>query len=393
MNILFYRYGSICEPDVIESFEKLQIEVHTIEIEVTDKSISPGRRIAVLQEALEKQAYLFVFTINFFPSIADLCHILQIPYVCWTVDSPVLELFSNSIKHNTNRIFLFDKAQYEYFSPANPDCIFYLPLATNVTRWDAVTADISAADRARFSSEISFVGSLYSEKKQQNFMEALPDYAKGYLTGIMEAQMSVYGYNFIEETLPASIIDAMKQSNPDFYSPKDTFAQTDAYTAANMYVGMKLAELQRTRTLASLSKHFQVNLFTHSDTSTLPEVTNKGGVKTLTEMPKVFHLSQINLNMTIPSIQTGLSLRVFDVMGCGGFLLTNLQAELFDYFTVGEDLEAYSSQEELLEKARFYLEHEQLRHRIALKGYEAVKAHHTYDCRILEIIKIISQTM
>ena len=46
---------------------------------------------------------------------------------------------------------------------------------------------------------------------------------------------------------------------------------------------------------------------------------------------------KIYLNMTIKPIQTGLPLRIFDIMGCGGFLMTNYQAELPEYFEIGTD--------------------------------------------------------
>ena len=105
------------------------------------------------------------------------------------------------------------------------------------------------------------------------------------------------------------------------------------------------------------------------------------------KVPKVFHLSKINLNMTIKSIQSGLPLRILDIMGCGGFLMTNYQAELTDYFEIGRDLEAYSSLEELVEKCAFYLEHDDIRQEIAHNGYEKIKQHHTYPHRIAEMLR------
>ena len=127
-------------------------------------------------------------------------------------------------------------------------------------------------------------------------------------------------------------------------------------------------------------------IYTGSDTSPLREVHTHGTIKTLTEMPKVFHLSKINLNMTVKSIQTGLPLRIFDILGCGGFLLTNYQAELPEYFEIGKDLEAYSSMDELIDKCAFYLEHDDIRADIARSGYEKVKQYHTYSHRIAEML-------
>ena len=98
-----------------------------------------------------------------------------------------------------------------------------------------------------------------------------------------------------------------------------------------------------------LGSRFPVNLYTGSNTKGLP-VINGGTVKTLTEMPLIFHYSKINLNITSKSIRSGLPLRIFDILGCGGFLLTNYQPELSDYFTPGYDLVCYSSEDELSKK-------------------------------------------
>lgn len=43
MKILFYRYGSICEPDIIEAMKHLGHEVFCINLEITDK-IFPHRQ-------------------------------------------------------------------------------------------------------------------------------------------------------------------------------------------------------------------------------------------------------------------------------------------------------------------------------------------------------------
>lgn len=39
MNILFYQYGSICEPDIMEGFEELGFHVDSISEEIKNKSL------------------------------------------------------------------------------------------------------------------------------------------------------------------------------------------------------------------------------------------------------------------------------------------------------------------------------------------------------------------
>lgn len=389
MNVLIYRYGSICEPDIIEAFRKIQLNVIEETAEITNKKISGSERVDLVRKALDEHKPLFVFSINFFPTIADICHIYGIKYLCWTVDCPVLELFSKSIQHDTNRIFLFDRAQYELYYPYNPNGIYYLPLAAATERFDKVIADITDADKKKYSSDISFVGSLYIEKNPLRQLENFPEYVSGYIKGIVESSIKVMGYNFMEEILTDEIVEAVKKADKNFYAPENVIMESSRFVTAHSYVGMQAAETERIRTLNSLAQHFNVDLYTRSDTSGLKNVHVHGGVKTLTEMPKIFNLSKINLNMTIKPIQTGLPLRIFDIMGCGGFCMTNYQAEIPEIFETGVDLEAYGSTEELIDKCTYYLTHEEERKQIALNGYRKVKEYHSYVNRMVEMVKVL----
>lgn len=399
MEILFYRYNNICEPDLIQTFTAFGITVHTEEMEMTDKSIPPRQCAAKVTEWLMTHSFAFVFSINFFPAISYTCDHFQVPYVCWSVDSPVPELFSNALKKEWNRIFLFDQAQYQFFHPVNPGRVFYLPLATNVKRWESVILNMTEKDYAKYDADVSFVGSLYTEKcrydrllsaQRMSGQPYISKYAQGFVCGLIEAQLKVYGYNFISDTLTDRVIREIADADPDFYRGSDTYMDTDRYLAAHQYIGIKLAAVERERTLNRLAQHFHVNLYTNSDASPLPSVHCMGPALTLTEMPMIFHASKINLNITMRPIETGLSLRIWDVLGCAGFLITNYQAEIPEYFEIGRDLETYESMEELEQKVQYYLTHEDDRIEIAINGYEKASRLHTYEKRVAEMIRVLS---
>ena len=55
-------------------------------------------------------------------------------------------------------------------------------------------------------------------------------------------------------------------------------------------------------------------------------------------------------------------------MGAKGVLLSNFQPELVEYFEDGQDLILYSSMEEAVEKAAYYLEHDDIRKQIHKMG-------------------------
>lgn len=421
MEILFYRYGSICEPDIINCFRSMELEVVEENSQVTNKKVSPSETAAAVSELIKKHSFLFVFTINFFPAVSDICQIYQIPYVCWTVDCPVMELFSPSLANDCNRVFMFDKAQYEYFRHVNPKRIFHLPLATNVNRWDRVISQASSGELDRFTSDISFIGSLYEEKDPYDKIQGLSEYTKGYVEGMIEAQLQVYGYNMLEDLLNVSpgnpavlpgsfspnslhniedqesglspIMQDFMEHVPDLTKSPYAPYFSASYIMAHHFIGMHAAVIERQRLLSMLSEDHAVDLYTFSDTSRLPKIHNRGGAKTLTEMPLIFHQSRINLNMTIRPIQTGLSLRVFDILGCGGFLLTNYQQELGELYEIGKDVEVFTSKEELADKAAYYLTHEDERQKIAGNGYEKTRALHTYETRISQMIRIIFKTI
>ena len=122
-------------------------------------------------------------------------------------------------------------------------------------------------------------------------------------------------------------------------------------------------------------------------------VTYRGSVDYWTQMPKVFHGSKINLNFTIPNIKSGIPLRVWDILGSGGFLMTNYQPELELYFDLKQDMVVFESKEELEEKTAFYLEHEKERMEIAHRGYEKVKQFHTYEQRIQQMLDTVRKAL
>lgn len=388
MRLLFYRYGSICEPDIIATFQEFGFDITEITVEITNKNFTPEEGVRLVGQTLQDHPHDFVFSINFYPFLAEVCNILHLRYLCWIVDSPLLELYSPALLHPWNRVFLFDRTLYEEIAPRNPACVFYLPLAANIAQKQQTIAACSAQKRLHFHSDISFVGSLYSEKCPYRQLTNPPAYLEGYLSGLIEAQRNVYGYYFIDELLDDEMVSLFKAHVTDFPSLPYADAQTDLAVVSQYYIASKITSLERERLLGALSERFSVDLYTGSDTSSLPAIHPKGFAKTMTEMPLIFHESRINLNMTAKSIRSALPLRIWDILGCAGFLLTNYQSEIPAYFSAGEELETYGSEDELLEKCAYYLEHERRRAEIAAAGFEKVQRYHTYPLRLGELMEL-----
>ena len=382
MKILVFRYKSICEPDVIDSFKKLGVDV----IEVwSEYGNNLKQAVESVAKILQEQVCMFVFSINFHSFLADVCKILNVKYVSWVVDCPLPALFFPQVKYPNNKIFIFDRKQWERVKGLNPGNIIYLPLGTNQSQNESVTSTITDLERNIYTSDVSFVGSLYTEKCPYDVLNALPEYEKAYLDAIVDAQTKIYGYNFCEEMITDRILEALRKHIPA-YEVSPELEEYEKYLLAHIFLGAKVTVKERIQLLRTLSEYYNVTLYTYKETDFLPKVINKGEVSSARHQKVVFHLSKINLNITTKPIMTGLSLRVWDVMGSGGFLMSNYQEEIEDYFVIGEDLEVFSSEEELVDKVGFYLKHDDIREKIARNGYEKVRKYHNYDERIKQMI-------
>ena len=157
-----------------------------------------------------------------------------------------------------------------------------------------------------------------------------------------------------------------------------------------LFLTRKLAEIDRVTLLNALAEKHSVDLYTgDTHNPSLINVNCHGRVDYNTDMSKIFYCSKINLNITLPSIESGIPQRVYDIMACGGFCLSNYQPEMDELFTIGKNIEAFRSVEELLEKSDYYLKHEDERLRIAINGYKLIKGKHTIQHRINEMLSVL----
>ncbi|SDB23422.1 CgeB family protein [Eubacterium oxidoreducens] len=372
--------------DMLEAFESLGIETTLYIHNDIHEPVS---------EELEKDfadfafgaGYDFVFSFNYFPVLSRAAKRAGLKYVSFVYDSPLLTLFSCTIIEPHNYVFLFDSAMYQRLSDIGIKTVYYLPLCANPKR----TLHLSLSDAAKkvFTSDVSFVGSLYNE--EHNLLDRITDmepFSKGYLDSLMEAQLLVSGMNFVEDCLSATILEQFRKKSP--YARQQDNTAPDSYIYANYFVNRKITSIERIRLLTALSENHSLKIFSKADPKTIPKATFPGEVEYYNQMPLVFQCSKINLNISLRSIINGIPLRVFDIMGNGGFLLTNFQSDLLHYFVPGEDFVYYENLQDLLSKTDYYLSHEKERKEIAANGLARIKADHTYLHRaqlMLEVVK------
>lgn len=429
MHILMYRWKAYNYRDIEQTFLLLGYTVDNIEQELGSYDVSPEFE-RVIEEKIRGTHYDMVFTVNYFPLISNVCERTGVKYVSWTCDNPLISMYHESVFHDCNYIFTFDKTNYLEFRGMGVKHIWYLPLAVDTERMDAllgapeevrtagaahegmktagtvpeeigtaesVPAEIGKAGRRKaaqdpemqkYRGDVAFVGSLYERNSYDKIKNRLPEYLRGYFDAVMEAQLNISGANIVEPMLTTNILEQLQEY---FQLEKSDGSFSDlGLIFQTTVLGFKIAEIERRRALIELSKHYKVNVYSNSDVSDLLRIQYCGSVDYWSEMPKVFRMSKINLNFTIPNIKSGIPLRIWDVLGCGGFLLTNYQAEIPYYFKEGEDLVCFDGLEDLCEKVGYYLEHKEERKRIAWNGYRKVREKHSYIERIRTILDTVA---
>ena len=58
MKIFFYKYGSICEPDISDSFRRLGFEVIDEDMEIYNKNLLPSQCVETVSKAYRRSVYI-----------------------------------------------------------------------------------------------------------------------------------------------------------------------------------------------------------------------------------------------------------------------------------------------------------------------------------------------
>ena len=84
----------------------------------------------------------------------------------------------------------------------------------------------------------------------------------------------------------------------------------------------------------------------------------------------------------------GHVMRSFEIPACGAFMLAERTAEHLAVFREDEEAAFFGSPQELVDKVRYYLAHDEARQRIAQAGYARVTTgRHTYCDRLRELVE------
>ncbi|WP_080658984.1 glycosyltransferase family protein [Butyrivibrio fibrisolvens] len=384
MNILIYDlFGSFQVNDVRYYFEKMGHKCNLIQHLVRNR-YQDEEFMSSMKKELENADYDFIFTTNYFPVVSEVCKKHNLPYVSWVYDSPPDIPDTSSMSYNTNRIFFFSRHDYEQFKTRiGSNNIYYLPLAVNTDRLTKIKCD-----HHKYDCDISFVGGLYFSDTFLSLRRIMSEEQQKFVDAVINVQLSHSGAGIID----ASIDEAFTQRVCDIFLSRSPKAIQPSLEQLSFAMCCHITHIDRIGLLRLCgSKGYYTRLYTTKCSEQDQHLLADSGVNILgpvlyeEEMPQVFRCSKINLNSTTRANRSGIPLRVVDVLGSGGFLITNHQDEMDDFFE-RDTLVTYENLNEAVELIDYYMKHDDERDIISKRGYECAVSKFNYTDRLIKIL-------
>lgn len=330
-----------------------------------------------LATALQKQDFDLVFSIGYLHEASVFCHMLGCLYISWILELPNLDLFRNSVSYLENYFFVGDSALVDWIKKSGAQNVFYLPAA-------AISCE-KVEDSKQY--DISFIGKIPVWKKGEIFSEEtkVSRSCLGYLDGLVHSQRVLYGWDLVSNTLPVSVLEEMIH-HYRIEVPADiwislSFLYSQYYLVPQVIQQERLILFQGLRNL--------LTAFTGQEEKEDISYTIQKYPKELEERKRIIASSKINLNLTNRYLTNGISSHAFEIMGYGGFLITNYQKDFLDFFEVGKDWIYFENANDLLFKTVFYCNHLDARTEISERAFKKVKKKHLYIHRIERILELL----
>lgn len=389
--ILFLRTEDIVLYDIPEVLENLGYSIMvgdlTIKVQLFERE-KCNEIVGILQQYKPR----YVMSYDFVETISQACLETEVPYIAWVFDAPQQELYSRYAHNPNNYIFVFDRMQQKRLRQIGLKNVHHMPLGSYGEQLEHVLEQGEEV-AGQYEADVAFVGQLYRRCGFEKFVRD----AEPIVQAAMEESIADCFLRWDKDirmhgTLRNVCVQYFSLIEKHEVGRRHPFMTEQFYYEAAV-LSRIIANRERVAILNELAEDYDVRFYTFGkDNSQLSEkVKVCPGISCNNGISHVYQQSKINLNITLHCIETGLSQRVFDVMAAGGFLLTNYQEEIEDYFVPGEDLVVYHNMEELRYYVQYYLEHEEERKRIAENGRKKVLQYHDLHSRMQQVMELVQR--
>ncbi|MFT7485575.1 MAG: spore maturation protein CgeB, partial [Candidatus Paceibacteria bacterium] len=321
--------------------------------------------------------------INSVHGLAEFCEERGVNYMCWEIDPAMDEPRALAFPSSRAHLYTYRQENIQAFRNAGYSQVEYLPLAADPNRRQPQVLDEGQLER--YGARVSFVGASLMRNVQaftESFLEQCAVWQAGSperVRHVMRDLVIAQQQDFSVYSLP----DLLDKALPGFRAHSQSMGWSDPV----LFLAEISAAEKRLNYMACLREHGPV-VWGDEGWSQLEAhgVRFNGPALHDTELPLIYSGSTINVDIG-RLYQNGIvTMRIFDILACGGFVLAEHSAALAELFDLGVEIESYRSVQELQEKVQHYLAHPEQAREIAQRGYHAVLARHTIRCRVQHML-------
>jgi len=329
-----------------------------------------------------------VAAINYTIGLVEACEALKCPLVCWEIDPATDRVQAPQASSASMYAFTFRKRNVAEFRRAGFVNVDHLPLATNTQH--RTRAPLSDEDRERYGAPVSFVGSSMrreAEVLQTQFWALYGEFVGGSVEDLAAGKLR------LERVLKEQGQDVSTYALPEAFGEEFSafveWCRAEGMAEAPVrLIAERLASEKRLSYLAALGE-FAVHAWGDSG---LRQIEAHGGIYRgfaghRQALPKIYASSSINVDINRIYQPDIVTMRVFDVLACGGFVLAEYSDDLAELFDIGTEIEAFRTLDELKQKVAFFLANADTAKEIAEQGYRRVQRDHTIAKRVETMLK------
>ena len=384
---ILYVYGSVTLTDIVETLRKLNYDVMEYPKEQLSTSTMEEEEINEVVDFIKEHEITHLMSIHLIYNIAVAAYWAGIKYVPVIWDAPYLKPYTVMGTLDNIWYSVFDKIDAERMRKGGCPHVLYQPLSVNkdnILKWTR-----ESLTKVKYVNDISFIASLYEKNDYDRCINMIPENMQAYFRSIFEEAVFKWdGINRVYGKTGKEILDYIRLVSPDF-KLANTFEIEDVRYFEVAYLIRKLANIERVCVLNLLAEEHDVHLYTYSevDQSQLPGVHISPPVVTGEATAIIYAGSKINLNISLKGIEGGTPQRIMDIMGAGGFVMSNYCEETAELFEEDKEIVMFRTPEELLEKVDYYLSHDREREQIAKAGHRKVMESYTYEKKVRQLLE------
>lgn len=387
---ILYVYGLSTEKNIVQTLRKLQCDVMEYP-EVQDTSNMDEEKINALVAYVKEHGITHLMSIHLIYNVAVAAYWAGIKYISVIWDAPYLKAYTVMGTLDNIWYSAFDKLDAERMRQGGCPHVMYQPLSVN--RENILAWKKRFLAKRRYIHDISLIANLYEDNAYDRCLDLLPENMQAYFRSIFEeAAFKWDGVNRVYGKTGQEILEYMKLVSPTLKINNPYNVEDVRYFEA-MYLIRKLANIERVCVLNLLAEDHDVYLYTYSevDETLMPKVHRRPPVQVGEATSFIYAGTKINLNIALKGIEGGTTQRIMDIMGAGGFVLTNYCEETAELFEEDKEIVMFQTPEELIQKVDYYLEHEEEREQIARAGHEKAMNDYTYEKKIKRLLDWVTE--